>query len=142
MCSQYLLGSSSALRLLRCVINCAKTLWRPNPAKDLPCNQPIRHSSKLPRIVRSKDIVTLHPDMILRYHDGSGGVAFAGVDKVGDGVPLHPDDALDDRFARVLRGDHQHDVPRRDPAEPHADPVHRHRVARQVQGRQHAGAPH
>jgi len=80
--------------------------------------------------------------MTLWYHDGLGGVAVPGVDEVGDGVAPHPDDALGDRLARVLGGDHEHDVPGTHAPEPHAHPVHRHHVPRQVHRRQHAGAPH
>jgi len=107
-------------------------------------HQPIEHKSNHGGSITSTstDRKPQPSHQLTTHHDGFGGVAAAGVDEVGDGVPFHPDDALGDGLARVLGGDHQHDVPGRDPAERRADPVHRHHIARQVHGRQHAGAPH
>jgi hypothetical protein len=75
-------------------------------------------------------------------HDGPGRAAVPGVDEVGDGLALHAAHALGDQLARVLGRDQKHYIPGPHLPSLHAQPVHRHHVTRQVQGRQHARAPH
>lgn len=87
------------------------------------------------------NIVTLHPNVTFWYHDGLGDIAVGGIDEVGDGVALHPEHALDDRLARILRRDELHEVPGRHPAVPRAQLVGDHQIPHYVDRRQHAGAP-
>lgn len=121
-----------ALFLCACVCDEPKLQTWQQQEHDLRLN-PITEKGSIAKQVRAQQTTT--------HHDGLGGVAVAGVDEVGDGIALHPDDALGDDLARVLGGDHEHDVPGMDPPDRGADPVHRQHVARQVNRRHHAGAP-